>query len=76
MPKGQDEYTNTILKIFDSTLYPNIENTPPRFAILKRNKWMIDNSNFLIAYVKHSWGGSAKNSNMLKNKHIIINNIV
>ncbi len=77
IPKEQDEYTNTILKIFDSTIYPNIENVPPRFAILKRNEWMIDNSDFLIAYVKHSWGGAAKTLEYAKkNKHIIINNIV
>ena len=36
MPKEKDEYDNT-LKIFDDTIYPDIEKIPPRFAIIKRN---------------------------------------
>lgn len=35
-----------------------IEKTPPKFAIIKRNEWMIDKSDFLIAYVEHNWGGA------------------
>lgn len=59
MPKEKDEYDNT-LKIFDDTIYPDIEKVPPGFAIIKRNEWMIDNSDFLIAYVKNDFGGAYK----------------
>lgn len=55
MPKEKDEYTERISKIFDDTVYPDIENVPQRFAILKRNQWLLNNSNFLIAYVEHDW---------------------
>ena len=46
------------LKIYDSTIYPPIENTPPRYAIIKRNEWMIDQADIIIAYVNHEFGGA------------------
>ena len=36
------------------------EHIPPRFAILKRNEWMIDNADLVIAYVDHRYGGAYK----------------
>lgn len=60
MPKEKDDYTESVSKIFDDTVYPNIENVPQRFAIVKRNKWLVNNSDFLIAYVEHDWGGAYK----------------
>ena len=47
------------LSLYDSTVFPPLENTPPRFAILKRNQWMVDESELVVAYVRHSWGGAA-----------------
>ena len=43
------------LELYDGTIYPPLENIPYKFAILKRNQWMVDNSNVLIACVKYSW---------------------
>ncbi len=60
MPKGKDDYTERISKVFDGTVYPDIENAPRRLAIIKRNEWMIDKSDFLVAYVNHNWGGAYK----------------
>ncbi len=56
MPKEKDEYIERISKIFDDTIYPDIESVPKRLAIIKRNEWMVNNSEFLIAYVKHDLG--------------------
>ena len=42
----------------DTSIYPPIENTPPRFAILKRNEWMMSNADLIIAYVNCSYGGA------------------
>lgn len=36
-----------------------IENVHPRYAISWRNKWMIRESDMVIAYITHSWGGAA-----------------
>lgn len=45
---------------YDDTVYPPIENAPKRYAILKRNEWMVDQADAVIAYVTHDWGGASK----------------
>ena len=45
---------------YDLIIYPPIEKAPLKFAIEYRNKWMIEESDIVIAYVKHSGGGAAK----------------
>ncbi|MDO4200367.1 MAG: SLOG family protein [Clostridia bacterium] len=45
---------------FDDTIYPNLETIPPKYAIIKRNKWMIDRADFLITYIHNEWGGAYK----------------
>lgn len=44
---------------YDYTTYPPLENVPRRFAISRRNRWMVDNSDILVAFVTHDWGGAA-----------------
>ena len=46
--------------LYDETIYPDLERVPKRYAISKRNKWMIDNSDVVVSYVDHDWGGAAK----------------
>lgn len=75
MPKEKDEFPSWLLPMFDSSVYPNIEKVPKRFAILKRNEWLINNSDFLIAYV-HRLGGAHKTLEYAqKKKHIKVINI-
>lgn len=45
---------------YDRTLFPPLESVPPRYAISKRNAWMVAQADVVIAYVTHSWGGAAK----------------
>lgn len=45
---------------YDYTLFPPLESVPPRYAIVKRNEWMVAQADVIIAYVTHSWGGAAK----------------
>ena len=45
---------------YDSSIYPPIENVPPKFAILKRNEWMMASADLIIAYVEHDFGGAYK----------------
>jgi len=56
------------LKMYDYTIYPPLETVPLKFAISKRNEWMIDNSDCLIACVKYGWGGAAKTLAYAKRK--------
>lgn len=45
---------------YDYTYYPELELVPKRFAILKRNEIMVIESDVVVAYVTHGWGGAAK----------------
>ncbi len=48
-----DDLTNTILP-------EGIEAVPRRFAISWRNKWMVEQSDVVVTYVTHSFGGAAQ----------------
>ena len=38
----------------DLTLFPEgLEHVPPRFAIFRRNEWMIEHASFVISYTRH-----------------------
>lgn len=54
--------------LYDYTLYPDLESTPKRFAILKRNEYMVNSAEVVIAYVLHGWGGAAKTLEFAKKK--------
>ena len=56
------------LDLYDCTEYPPIEKTPKRCAILKRNEYMVEKSEVIIAFVEHSWGGAAKTLEYAKRK--------
>ena len=43
---------------YDSILYPEIEDKPPRFAISYRNKYIVEKADYVVAYVDHDWGGA------------------
>ena len=47
-------------EIYDEILYPFSEKIMRRYAISKRNQWMVDKSDLVIAHVDHDWGGAAK----------------
>ena len=51
---------NIDTSIYDDSVYPPLESVPPKYAILKRNQWMVEQSDIVVAYVLHSWGGAAK----------------
>ncbi len=43
---------------YDTILYPDMGNTPRRYAITRRNRYMVENAAYVIAYVKREWGGA------------------
>ena len=54
MPQqGQEDYSDTMLP-------EGIESVHPRYAISWRNNWMLQQSEYVVAYVTHSWGGAAQ----------------
>ncbi len=38
---------------YDSTTYPPLENVPSRYAIVKRNGWMVWESDVVISGISH-----------------------
>lgn len=60
---------------YDGTLYPPLENVPKRFAISRRNKWVVDQATVLIAYVDHNWGGAIKTLEYAVKKKLQIINL-
>ena len=47
------------------TMYPEIEGYP-KFAIERRNRWMVNHSDYCICYINHTWGGAYKFARLAK----------
>ena len=51
------------------TIYPDgLENVPRKYAIDKRNRWMVDQSDMVVCYIEHQYGGAAKFVELAKRK--------
>ena len=58
----------------DTMLPEGIETIHPRFAISWRNKWMIKQSDYVVTYITHPWGGAAQFAEKSeRQKKIVIN---
>ena len=69
LPTEKNRYDN-----LTNTIYPEgLETVPKRFAISWRNKWMIQQSDIVVTYVNHNFGGAAQFKEMAErlNKHVI-----
>ena len=60
---------------YDDVIFPPLESVPHKFAILKRNEWMVEETDLVIAYVMYSWGGAAKTLEYAKRKNKTIINL-
>lgn len=58
MPGKQQDYET--LAPEETFLPEGIETTPKRFAISYRNKFMVRESDIVLCYITHSWGGAAQ----------------
>ena len=56
----------------DTILPEGIEKVHPRYAIPHRNNWMIDHSEYVIAYVTHTFGGAYQAVERAKKKGKIL----
>ena len=56
MPGKQTEYDD-----YSDTMLPEgIESVHPRYAISWRNNWMLKQSDYVVTYITHSYGGAAQ----------------
>lgn len=54
----QRNHLQRLQNSFDVVLYPEIEDKPKRYAIIYRNRFMIEKADYVVAYVSHRWGGA------------------
>ncbi len=59
LTESYKERLDLVRKYYDDVIFPPIENAPLRFAIPRRNVWMVEQADIVIAYVRHSMGGAA-----------------
>lgn len=60
LPTENSEYDD-----MTDTMYPEIEGHP-KFAIERRNRWMIEASDYCLCYISHTWGGAYKFAQLAK----------
>ena len=61
--------------LYDRFLYPPIENTPLKFAISKRNEWMMTNADLVIVYVNRTYGGAYRSLKVAQSRKKRIVNV-
>lgn len=66
-----DRYVD--MTFYNESIYPPLETVPRRYCILRRNQWMVEKSDVIVACVFYSWGGAAATLKYAqrKKKHII-----
>ncbi len=66
LPSKEKEFDNVD---YNKTLYPDgLEYAPFKYAICNRNKWMINNSDYVVTYVRHCFGGASKFKELAQKK--------
>ena len=69
LPKGFSECQ------YDEILYPPLEQVPKKFAIIHRNRFMMEQADVVIAYIEHTWGGAYQSYQYAKRKGKTIFNL-
>ena len=60
---------NDPLATEDHTIFPEgFELFPPRYAIDRANRWMLDKSDYVVTYVSHPTGGAAHYKELAERK--------
>lgn len=73
LPKSNDFLNKAY---YSRTIYADgLENTPLKFAIIKRNRWMIDKSDYVVTCVQHNLSNASQFEELSKRKGKIVINI-
>ena len=71
MPNKKTEYDD-----YSDTMLPEgIEFVHPQYAISWRNNWLLQQIDYVVTYITHSWGGSAQYATKAKRKGKTVINI-
>ncbi len=73
LPTKKQEFSENL---YSNSIYPEgLESTSPKYAIISRNKWMIEKSDYVITYVTHTLSNASKFKEMAEKKGKIVINI-
>ena len=72
LPSKQSEFDTR--DYFDTMLLEGIETVHPHFAI-SWCKWMIKQSDYVVTYITHSWGGAAQFAELAERQRKVIINL-
>ena len=76
LTKTINDYKKQYYEDYDDILIADIPmSTPAQYKILKCNEYMVKESDYIICYIKHSWGGAAKTLEYAQKHNIKIINI-
>ncbi len=56
-------------------MYPPIEEGPPRFAIERRNRWMIDHATHCLVFINRIYGGAYKFAKLARSRDLSLRNL-
>ena len=69
MTKAVSDHKEEYCKKYDEIVIADMpKKTPARLKIIKANEYMVDNCDYMICNVEHSWGGAAKTMEYAKRK--------
>ena len=73
-------YLPTHTREYDSyygcSVFPEgLETVHPKFAIEKRNKWLLDHADYCLCYVNNTWGGAYKFARQAKRRGLVTINL-
>ena len=59
----------------DEIVYPPLEHVPLRYAISRRNRWIVEHSDIIIAYISHAYGGAYETYKFATKKNVKVFNV-
>lgn len=73
MPGKREEFPP--LHPYETLLPDGLESVPPRYAICKRNDWMVAQADAVIAYVTDYTGGAGRSVRMAQRRRLRVINL-
>ena len=71
MPGKKTEYDD-----YSDTMLPEgIEFVHPHYAISWRNNWMLKQSDYVVTYITHTWGGAAQYAERARHQRKVVINL-
>ena len=75
LTKVVSDYKEEYYEKYDEIVIADIsEKTPARLKIIEANEYMVDNCEYMICNVEHSWGGAARTMEYAKRKGKVVLN--